>query len=74
MASPLWNIALANTNASKFNKFYLFFNLKLLHMQKIYLTLLLALSFSFSWAQSENCSGAVLLTNGTCVVGTAGAS
>lgn len=43
-------------------------------MQKIYLTLLLALSFSFSWAQSENCSGAVLLTNGTCVVGTAGAS
>ena len=43
-------------------------------MQKIYLTLLLAISFSFSWAQSENCSGAVTLTNGACVVGTAGVS
>ena len=43
-------------------------------MQKIYFTILLALTFSFSWAQSENCSGAVTLTNGSCVVGTAGVS
>lgn len=43
-------------------------------MKKIYLIFLLSLSFSFSWAQSENCSGAVLLTNGACVVGTAGSS
>ena len=43
-------------------------------MQKTYLTLLLIVTYIFSWAQSENCSGAVTLTNGACVVGTAGVS
>jgi gliding motility-associated-like protein len=41
-------------------------------MNKIYFTLLLAITFNFSWAQGENCSGAVALTNGACVAGTAG--
>jgi gliding motility-associated-like protein len=43
-------------------------------MQKIYVSLLFIIAFNFSWAQSENCSGAVALTNGVCVVGTAGVS
>lgn len=43
-------------------------------MRKIYLTLLLSLTFNIIWSQSENCSGAVTLTNGSCVVGTAGLS
>jgi|GEM_PF-613847 len=43
-------------------------------MRNIYLTLLLIFAFNFSWSQSENCSGAVTLTNGACVVGTAGTS
>lgn len=38
-------------------------------MQKVYFTLLLAITFNFSWAQSDNCSGAITLTNGTCVTG-----
>ena len=43
-------------------------------MQKIYLSLLFIIAFHCSWSQSENCSGAVALTNGACVVGTAGVS
>lgn len=43
-------------------------------MRNIYITLLFVLSFFSSWSQSENCSGAVTLTNGACVVGTAGSS
>lgn len=38
-------------------------------MQKIYLTLLLAITFNFAWSQSDNCSGAIALTNGACVTG-----
>lgn len=43
-------------------------------MRNIYITLLFVFSFFVSWSQSENCSGAVTLTNGACVVGTAGTS
>lgn len=44
-------------------------------MYKIYSFLILAFILNLnSWAQSENCSGAVLLTNGACVTGNAGIS
>lgn len=41
-------------------------------MQKIYLVFLLVLSFNVLKSQGENCSGAVLLTNGGCVSGNPG--
>jgi gliding motility-associated-like protein len=41
-------------------------------MRKIYLAFLLTVSFNLLHAQGENCSGAVSLTNGMCVSGTAG--
>ncbi|MES2513189.1 MAG: hypothetical protein V4580_03560, partial [Bacteroidota bacterium] len=43
-------------------------------MQKIYIAFLLVLSFNVARSQGENCSGAVLLTNGVCVTGTPGTS
>ncbi|MDF2451365.1 MAG: hypothetical protein K0S26_869 [Bacteroidota bacterium] len=43
-------------------------------MHKIYLVFLLVLSFNVAFSQGENCSAAVLLTNGACVAGTPGTS
>lgn len=41
-------------------------------MKKLYISFLFLIGFTSVWSQSENCSGAVSLTNGACVVGTAG--
>lgn len=41
-------------------------------MKKFYISFLFLIGFTSVWSQSENCSGAVSLTNGACVVGTAG--
>lgn len=41
-------------------------------MRKFYLTLVTLIACQLTWAQNENCSGATLLTNGTCVPGTPG--
>lgn len=38
-------------------------------MQKIFFTFLLIIFINNSWAQSDNCSGAVSLTNGACITG-----
>lgn len=43
-------------------------------MRKIYLSLLIIISCHIAWSQGENCSGAVTLVNGACVVGTPGTS
>lgn len=43
-------------------------------MKKIYLIFLFSITFQVAWSQGENCSGAVALTNGACVAGTAGLS
>lgn len=41
-------------------------------MRKFYLTLVTLIACHMTWAQSENCSGATLLTNGACVSGSPG--
>ncbi len=38
-------------------------------MHKIFLTILLGFTLNLYWAQSDNCSGAITLTNGACVTG-----
>lgn len=43
-------------------------------MGKIYLAFLLSITFKIALSQGENCSGAVTLSNGVCVSGTAGLS
>lgn len=63
------SIAQENTQTTSFIlKFYYLS----ICMRKIYLSFLLSIIFTSAWSQSENCSGAVLLTNGACVAGTAG--
>lgn len=41
-------------------------------MRKIYLAVLLSITFKIALSQGENCSVAVTLSNGSCVAGTAG--